>query len=580
MKKIIFILFHFNFLALYAQPDLKDIINFNYSDEYQLWVNDSSIFVYESIQSYQNRGFTVERGNGINKMSFANFDLPETGSASVKVVLPKPASDYELRPLNLDFNVNYQGNEISFSIGTIEKILIKEKSSWNNSLTIFANPFHVPPDSADVTYYFGSNTFHDYYTGPDKIIPDDPQNDLKSRDEVGSIHLNDGESAYIAENAVVRARFDVPNGARVKIFGRGIIAYGLGHLENFGVVSANLGPQRVEIEGITIVDSPGWNIRIFGGKDHLIDNVKTIGFWHYNSDGFQFGGNDSEIRNCFIECNDDNFSFSGGGRNIRIYNNVLWNLYNGGVFNFGWGNGQYQDIEIYDNVVLRSGDCCGVDPNNPTLEVKRRKAPFTMISYGGQKLERISFENITVEEILGKGTWIHFVILEDGDGYCRDFNFKNITIMNQETVWGVLEGTTGGGLDNFTFQNLVINDSIINSAEEADLTLLNATNISFTGPTGLNGNSNTQKQFYGLKQNYPNPFNPETIIEFTLKKSEKVKINIYNILGEKIKEIDLGTKSQGEHKYRFNSADLISGVYLYQIKTDGFSESKKMITLK
>jgi len=86
--------------------------------------------------------------------------------------------------------------------------------------------------------------------------------------------------------------------------------------------------------------------------------------------------------------------------------------------------------------------------------------------------------------------------------------------------------------------------------------------------------------YYHLYQNYPNPFNPKTNIEFEIAESQNVKISIYDILGVE-KEILLnGYMKAGKHKIVFNASNYSSGVYLYKIVTDNYSQTKKLLLLK
>jgi predicted secreted protein len=83
-----------------------------------------------------------------------------------------------------------------------------------------------------------------------------------------------------------------------------------------------------------------------------------------------------------------------------------------------------------------------------------------------------------------------------------------------------------------------------------------------------------------LYQNYPNPFNPSTKIKYTLPKSSKVKIEIFNLLGQKIETILNKQMPAGLHEVEFTAMDLPSGVYLYRIATGNYVETKKMLLLK
>ncbi len=83
-----------------------------------------------------------------------------------------------------------------------------------------------------------------------------------------------------------------------------------------------------------------------------------------------------------------------------------------------------------------------------------------------------------------------------------------------------------------------------------------------------------------LKQNYPNPFNPETSISFSLPSQSKVKLTVYNMLGEKVSDLINGELGAGNHAVIFNAGFLSSGIYYYKLETEGYSESRKMILLK
>lgn len=82
---------------------------------------------------------------------------------------------------------------------------------------------------------------------------------------------------------------------------------------------------------------------------------------------------------------------------------------------------------------------------------------------------------------------------------------------------------------------------------------------------------------YKLEQNYPNPFNPSTKITFELAKSEKVKLAVYNLLGEQVAELVNGMMSASSHTITFNAQNLASGIYFYRLEAGStvLSNSKK-----
>ncbi len=89
-----------------------------------------------------------------------------------------------------------------------------------------------------------------------------------------------------------------------------------------------------------------------------------------------------------------------------------------------------------------------------------------------------------------------------------------------------------------------------------------------------------------LHQNYPNPFNPETTISFlTTKDSKNTKIDIYNIKGQKIKELEIRNVKLGINEVVWDGTDsqniaVSSGVYFYKLNTDLNSTVKRMILMK
>ncbi|MEW5924479.1 MAG: FlgD immunoglobulin-like domain containing protein [Candidatus Zixiibacteriota bacterium] len=88
-----------------------------------------------------------------------------------------------------------------------------------------------------------------------------------------------------------------------------------------------------------------------------------------------------------------------------------------------------------------------------------------------------------------------------------------------------------------------------------------------------------------LTQNYPNPFNLSTQIKYSVTSSSHVLLEIYDILGRKVKTIVDATQSFGLYSIAWDGADdygnaVSSGIYLYRLIIDDFVESKTMLLLK
>ncbi len=85
---------------------------------------------------------------------------------------------------------------------------------------------------------------------------------------------------------------------------------------------------------------------------------------------------------------------------------------------------------------------------------------------------------------------------------------------------------------------------------------------------------------YLLLNNYPNPFNPSTAISFSIPNSEKVRVTIYNGLGQHIATLVDEELSAGKYTFRWSAQNNSAGVYYYHIETNSFNQTKKMILIK
>jgi hypothetical protein len=88
-----------------------------------------------------------------------------------------------------------------------------------------------------------------------------------------------------------------------------------------------------------------------------------------------------------------------------------------------------------------------------------------------------------------------------------------------------------------------------------------------------------------LHHNYPNPFNPTTTIAFSMQSEDNVELTIYNVKGQKVKNIFQGMLSAGEHQMVWNGTDdsskaVGSGIYYYVLKTSTGNHNRKILLLK
>ena len=90
---------------------------------------------------------------------------------------------------------------------------------------------------------------------------------------------------------------------------------------------------------------------------------------------------------------------------------------------------------------------------------------------------------------------------------------------------------------------------------------------------------------FSLHQNYPNPFNPSTIIEYDLPAASKVRLDVFNVLGQKVKTLVDDYQEAGYQSVTWNGDDdnggsAATGIYFYKISADNKVETRKMMLLK
>ena len=101
-------------------------------------------------------------------------------------------------------------------------------------------------------------------------------------------------------------------------------------------------------------------------------------------------------------------------------------------------------------------------------------------------------------------------------------------------------------------------------------------------PSGVidHGLSNSVPKRFMLHQNQPNPFNGETAFKFETAEMSEVIFSIYDILGRKVSEVDLGVLQPGIYTYNFKDEQLSSGIYFCQMEAGKYASVKKIVLLK
>ena len=173
-------------------------------------------------------------------------------------------------------------------------------------------------------------------------------------------------------------------------------------------------------------------------------------------------------------------------------------------------------------------------------------------------------------------------------GYNKDTLYYTYLIKNE--IMPEYQATSEGSVVIFSQDAVSIdgNDSVvvyigiaIGSDENELIANLDAAVAKYNGITTSVDANNFKVERFELYQNYPNPFNPTTTIAFALPEAVKeAKIRIINSLGVEVKTIKMENLSSGVHSIKFDASYLTSGVYLYKLEANNFTQTKKLILIK
>ena len=104
-------------------------------------------------------------------------------------------------------------------------------------------------------------------------------------------------------------------------------------------------------------------------------------------------------------------------------------------------------------------------------------------------------------------------------------------------------------------------------------------------PTALEPRDDEIPRAFALSRNYPNPFNPTTVISFELAAESTVELVIYNLLGQEVRRLAEGRYRPGTYQVAWDGHDdagqpAASGVYVYRLAADAFTQVRTMVLLR
>ncbi len=178
-------------------------------------------------------------------------------------------------------------------------------------------------------------------------------------------------------------------------------------------------------------------------------------------------------------------------------------------------------------------------------------------------------------------------------GTTESFNAQSIDIYTIKIdifgnqIWSRNYGGAKSDFGRMVFQDqgrdyMVVGYSYSNSTGGSDIYIAklygDATSVNDDDPIEIPSG-------YALSQNYPNPFNMTTRINCTLPRRAAVSLTVYNILGQNIRNWQFDSQPAGIFSIDWDGrndfgGEVASGIYFIQMKTDDFSETKKMVLVK
>jgi len=298
------------------------------------------------------------------------------GELDVEVDVPFAWQQVVVRPLRHAITPIRTARGICFRLAVPAKVSIEFDGDLNNPLFILVNP---PPSATP--------------------LPAEPQRRFNAGTEynVGEICLQAGETLYLEDGAVVHGWVSLRQAHGARITGRGILdGSRLDHMQNAQNLIRIEGSDGVIVEGITIVNGPGWHIKSVGCRNLIIRDVNIIGFTGCGDGIDVVSCDDTAVTNCFIRTNDDCIAVkalcdSGGCdvRRVLVTGSVFWNA--------AWGNALEIGYETCCETIadVRFEDC-------DVIHVEREgwQSGGTLTIHNGDRatIRDVTYRNIRVED--------------------------------------------------------------------------------------------------------------------------------------------------------------------------------------
>lgn len=334
----------------------------------------------------------------------------------------------KILPSSRKIEPKINGNMVEFQIEKPEKLSIEFDGNIAHPLLVFADPMeeNVPQQEAPNLVYFGPGV-HDI--GAD-------------------YEVKKGQTIYLAGGAYVRGTLRADDASNIVIRGRGILSGEQFEKKSHHLIEAkNWKTRHVLIEGITLINSPHYNI-LLTGADHTVRNVKMISWW-FSTDGVGTA-RDSLVEDCFFKVNDDAIKLYWDNTTVRRC--VIWQTENGAPFQISWNMPSSNKGFLVSDCDIIRAEHRWKNPNN---------ALFDALHGGKGHMSDYIFENIRIENAPFR---LFYLTLQANDfalqkefGEISNVVFRDIVVTGTQTMPNVIKGHDAEHqIKNVRFENVTV----------------------------------------------------------------------------------------------------------------------------
>ncbi len=233
-------------------------------------------------------------------------------------------------------------------------------------------------------------------------------------------------------------------------------------------------------------------------------------------------------------------------------------------------------VEIPDSVTIDSKETLNQYFTSNSFQVTDNSSFYYTVQYG-------ITDSLIAYNLLGENDYINFKVelIDDvTDEILGQFDDVVFNKTNLELYDNISYRVNTEGIGNRTVRLRLVTDNNFNPEYSISQMLSDEYVLGKQIPNEINYKGSLKVETYDLAQNYPNPFNPSTTIKYQIPNAGNVTLKVYDILGREVTTLVDEFKNEGRYEVNFNAGKLASGVYIYTIKSNDFTASKKLMLVK